>query len=50
MCTTDKEVCRLQNMFCKYIVFKGKILFYCCVGHFHLEMLLNYICYGTLLV
>ena len=28
MCTTDDEVCRLRNMFCKikYIVFKIKIL------------------------
>ena len=28
MCTTDDEVCRLRNMFCKikYIVFKLKIL------------------------
>ena len=28
MCTTDHEVCRLRNMFCKikYIVFKIKIL------------------------
>ena len=28
MCTTDDEVCRLRNMFCKvkYIVFKTKIL------------------------
>ena len=27
MCTTDDEVCRLRNMFCKikYIVFKIKI-------------------------
>ena len=29
MCTTDDEVCRLRNMFCKikYIVFKIKIAF-----------------------
>ena len=28
MCTTDDELCRLRNMFCKikYIVFKIKIL------------------------
>ena len=28
MCTTDDELCRLRNMFCKikYIVFKRKIL------------------------
>ena len=28
MCTTDDEVCRVRNMFCKmkYIVFKIKIL------------------------
>ena len=28
MCTTDDELCRLPNMFCKikYIVFKRKIL------------------------
>ena len=28
MCTTDDEICRLRNMFCKikYIVFKMKIL------------------------
>ena len=33
MCTTDDEVCRLRKMFykIKYIVFKTKILFYCCV-------------------
>ena len=35
MCTTDEEVYRLRNMFCKlkYIVFKIKILLYCCVVH-----------------
>ena len=34
MCTTDGEVCRLQNMFCKmkYIVFQIRILTVECIS------------------